>query len=87
MDDEELLLINILDDLLDAEEQVNEDEENRRQRIHIDPFNMSDASFMKSFRLNKKCVKDLINLVTPFIRRQTRRSALSIRTKVNIQCL
>lgn len=80
--------MDINDDLLwmflmfDEEEDDNVDQQRRRQRQQLDPFSLSEKSFIKLFRLNKQSTRDLIQELQPLLIQQTRESALSIETKV-----
>lgn len=47
-----------------------------------DPFLLSDQKFIKLFRLTKEVTNELIDILTPFLQPPSRRSALSVKTKV-----
>ncbi|XP_067128935.1 putative nuclease HARBI1 [Centruroides vittatus] len=57
----------------------------RRQRIfrpQIDAFDLHDEHFRRLFRLSKEVALNLINTLRPTLKEQTRRSALSVQTRV-----
>ncbi|XP_067125936.1 putative nuclease HARBI1 [Centruroides vittatus] len=57
----------------------------RRQRIfrpRIDAFDLHDEHFRRLFRLSKEVALNLINTLRPTLKEQTRRSALSVQTRV-----
>jgi len=57
----------------------------RRRRFNIreDPFELSNRQFIQLFRLNKAAVRNLIEIVEPYLIPQ-RISAIDYTTKVNI---
>lgn len=58
---------------------------NYRQFHHeerFDAFLLPDNIFIKTYRLNKDLVRYVINILTPFLTVQTRKSSLDIQTKV-----
>lgn len=83
MEPHELLeALVVLDDLQDAVEQDNDP-----PRVFLrkeDAFGLADAKFIKFFRVNKELAEFLIDLLGPFLMHPTRRSGLSVETKV--QC-
>lgn len=78
--DEQFLMLQIMQNMIEL---VN-DQPQRRQRLHIDPFELSDFNFIKLFRLDKRSMRELMEILSPFLREATRTSAISIETKVNI---
>lgn len=80
MDLEDVLLWDQLEQ--DLENAVEEAAVNRLVLNHINPLQLNENKFMKLFRLSKPLARQLIEIVTPFLRQQSRRSALSVETKV-----
>lgn len=71
----QLVLINELGNI--------EGRERRRNRQRLDPFNeMSDAQFIKVFRLSKELVQFLIHLLENYIAPARRATDLDISAKV-----
>lgn len=70
----------ILNDLIDAEEQ--EDRPVRRFYRRENAFELTDEKFIKTFRLTKLLVRNLILLLTPFLQAPIRSSAITIELKV-----
>lgn len=81
MDDEidDMIAEQIFDDVDDAQEQVE-----RRFLEKRNPFELSNVQFVKMFRLTKQLVRYLIELLTPLLIQPSRRSALTVETKVSI---
>lgn len=86
MDDEidDMIAAQIFDDLDDAEEQAQVP---RRLLEKRNPFELGDEQFTKMFRLTKPLVRELIELLSPLLVQPSRRSALSVETKVSIKSL
>lgn len=72
-------------------DQINEDVEDAEIQDNIgvnvlqknDPFQLSDDKFIKMFRLTKDLVRQLIDIVNPYVVAPTRASALTVDTKVS----
>lgn len=48
----------------------------------IDAFQLQDKQFVRMFRLTKELVREVIELVSPYMQEGTRESAINIETKV-----
>lgn len=55
---------------------------NRRFFDKYDPFELSDKTFVKLFRINKAMVDELVDRLDPFLVQPSRASALDSVTKV-----
>lgn len=86
MDIDDLVAIQILNDLEDAEDQV-ENAGGRRNYEKKDPFILPDKQFVSMFRLNKELVRYVITILTPLLINPSRRSALTVQTKVKVHHL
>lgn len=83
MDVEDALVMNqIFDDLVEAEEDIFQPQ--RRFFRKENAFELSDANYIKNFRLTKDITRQVINILTPFLEPPSRKSAVSIETKVRI---
>ena len=73
--------------VLNAEEEIEiAAQRHRHPRFHTrdDPFQLlSDAAFLKMYRMTKELAQNIIDLVDPYIVPQTRCSALDTSVKVN----
>lgn len=86
MDDDEILFEIMLHDLQDAEQQAEIEDRKMWHSSRRDPLeDLSNANFMKLFRLNKDLcrmvIETLINIQQP---PPVRKSALDIKTKVGM---
>lgn len=81
MDLEDVLLWDQLEE--DLENAVEEAAVDRLVLNRINPLQVNDGRFVKLFRLSKPVARQLIEIVTPHLRQQPRRSALSVETKVS----
>ncbi|KAI4455601.1 hypothetical protein MML48_9g00005388 [Holotrichia oblita] len=79
-DDEAAAVIQIQQDIEEAEVDILAVP--RRFLVNEDAFAISDAAFIKNFRLSKNLCRTLIELVRPYIVPPSRRSALTLETKV-----
>lgn len=75
-------IVHIVNDVLEAEDQ-NEQVGERRFYLKENPFERSERCFIKNFRLTKDLVREVVDLVTPYVQPPSRRSALSIESKVS----
>lgn len=81
MDLEDVLLWDqLVEDFENAAEEAAVD---RLVMNRINPLQLNDTRFIKLFRLSKPVARELIEIVTPHLRQQSRRSALSVETKVS----
>lgn len=85
MDDiEEFVMINhVIDQLQDAE--LEHEREPRRRHTFESAFLLSDENFVKNFRLTKNLARQVIEIVRPFVAAPSRRSAMTVETKVSIR--
>lgn len=88
MDIDEILVINhIIQDLMEAEDNVAEDMEQGpalpRYHTKVDAFRLTDEQFIKNFRLPKYLVRQLIELVSPHMPEASRNSAIRVEAKVS----
>ncbi|XP_031335021.1 putative nuclease HARBI1 [Photinus pyralis] len=74
-----ILWDQIINNIQDAEQ---EQQLERETFIRKNPFLLSDQKFVKLFRLTKPLMRDVIETLTPHLQQPTRRSALSVETKV-----
>lgn len=82
MDIKEALIINqIFEDVVDAENLAHNP--GRTVYPRHDVFRISDLQFIKLFRLSKNLVRELIEIVSPFVPQRISRSALNVQTIVN----
>ncbi len=78
---DEIAILAAIRNLEDAEYRASD--YNRRFFDKYDPFELSDKTFVRLFRLNKVMVDDLIDRLDPFLLQPSRSSALDSVTKVN----
>lgn len=77
---DELVRLAAIADIEIAEQNLVID--NHRFRTRENAFQLSDREFVRIFRLSKMLTNNLIEIVEPYIRPQSRVSALDITTKV-----
>ncbi|XP_063920898.1 putative nuclease HARBI1 [Zophobas morio] len=84
LDPLDLALFNqVMDDLDDAEEQVERPLRELQIRHQVDPFEQLDENkFRKYFRVNKALARNIIETIRPFMQEASRSSAISIQHKV-----
>ncbi|VEN38851.1 unnamed protein product [Callosobruchus maculatus] len=70
----------VVDNLQAAEEEAQQPA--RRFYKHEDPFLLEEQKFKKMFRLSKQLARDLIGMLTDYLRQPTRASAISVELKV-----
>ncbi|KAI4455596.1 dde superfamily endonuclease [Holotrichia oblita] len=96
MQEKLLLKVEMDDDEAAAVTQIQQDIEEaevdilavpRRFLVNEDAFAISDAAFIKNFRLSKNLCRTLIELVRPYIVPPSRRSALTLETKVLVSLI
>lgn len=75
-----IAILAAIRNLEDAE--YREMDYNRRFFDKYDPFELSDKTFVRLFRLNKVMVDELVDRLDPFLVQQSRSSALDSVTKV-----
>lgn len=83
MDIEDLVAVQIMNDLEDAEEQL-ENAVERRILVKTDAFTLTDEQFISLFRLPKQLVEYVITILTPLLVNPNRASALTVQTKVRL---
>ncbi|VEN38852.1 unnamed protein product [Callosobruchus maculatus] len=70
----------VVDNLQAAEEEAQQPA--RRFYKHEDPFLLEEQKFKKMFRLSKQLARDLIGMLTDYLRQPTRASAISVELKL-----
>lgn len=73
-----LFLVNNIEEQENAVGNVR----NGNKKDLMDPFTMPDQLFIKNFRLTKILVKNLIDLLEPYVVVKSRSSSISLQTKV-----
>ncbi|KAG5900538.1 hypothetical protein JTB14_022845 [Gonioctena quinquepunctata] len=86
MNMEDLLLNNMNNIVREAEILVQEGRERQYyERFRLDPFDhLSDNMFIRLFRLNKQLVRDVIEMLNPFLTPPRRLHDLDKQTKVMV---
>ena len=86
LDPFDLALFNqVMDDLDDADEQVERPLRELQIRHQVDSFEQLDENkFRKYFRVNKALARNIIETIRPFMQEASRSSAISIQHKVKI---